>query len=408
MAEHGVVIIGAGQAGLQTAISLRALGYARRIALIGNEAISPYQRPPLSKAFLQNTLAQDRLALKPDAFFEENDIELMTGTEVTAIAPHDRNVRLKDGRSLAASHLVLATGARARRLGLSGEDARNVHTLRSLEDARRLKMALDQGRLICVIGGGYIGLEVAATARKLGANVTVIEAGERLLARVAPPQLSAWATTRHKREGVTIVTGEQVVEFSVTDEFVHAVTLSSGKRIACDLVVIGVGAVPNCELATEAGLPCNDGIMTDANGRTADPFIYAAGDCAKAWSNLYARPLRFESVANAIESGKAVAAAIAEREPAPQQTPWNWSDQYDAKIQSAGLSVGADDLVVRGSVGADAFSVFALKDGRLVGADCINSPHDFLAARVLIARRFEMDPVELRSDALNLKELARG
>lgn len=387
--EAGIVIVGAGQAGLMTAEALRSGGYPGAITLLGDEPHGPYHRPPLSKAWLAGEMDAAQLVMRAPEMLAKKGIDLRSGVSVAAIDRAARCVRLADGSALPYEGLVLATGSTPRALPLPGGDAHGVLALRSKDDAsaiaERMAACIAQDRAIVVIGGGFIGLEVAATARKKGARVTVLEAAPRLLGRVLAPVLSDWYAALHRSHGVELVLGAQVAAIDTgADGAVSGVTLADGNSVAAGLVVVGVGVAANDALAKAAGLECDRGIVVDACCRTSDPLIVAAGDCT-ARRLPDGSLLRLESVQNATEQGKSAAAALLGQERAFTATPWFWSDQYDRKLQMAGLSIGADAWAVRGDMAAGTgFSVYHFKDGRLIAVDSVNAAKDHLQARKLL------------------------
>jgi len=389
----GVVIVGAGQAALSTAEALRTAQYTGPITLLGDESTGPYHRPPLSKAWLSGEMDAGQLQMRAPEMLARKQIDLRTGVRVQAIDRTAQTVTWaategEPGGSLSYTHLVLATGSRPRTLPLPGADAGGVLTLRTQADASALSEGLArcarQGLPLVVIGGGFIGLEVAATARKKGLAVTVLEAAPRLLGRVLAPALSDWYAELHRSHGVDLVLGAQIAKLEMgSDGWVSGVALANGTLLPAGLVLLGVGAVANDELAQAAGLACERGIVVDACGRTSDPNILAAGDCT-ARRLPEGSLLRLESVQNATEQGKSVAAAILGQERPFTATPWFWSDQYDRKLQMAGLSAGADQWVVRGDMAASSFSVAHYRQGQLLAVDSINAPKDHLTARKLL------------------------
>ncbi len=401
-----VVIVGAGQAGFQVAASLVQGGYPGRITLLGAEPYPPYERPPLSKAFLLGDLVEDRLFFRARSFYAEKGIMLRTGVRVTDIDRARHRLRLTDGTSLAYDRLVLATGARPRHLDIPGSTLAGIHYLRDLEDSRTLGAALAGGSRLVIIGAGYIGLEVAAAARARGAGVVVVETRERVLERTASAPVAAALAARHTRAGVSFRFGAQVTAFHGRDGHVSAVGLADTTSLETDAVLVGIGAMPETTLAAAAGLATPDGIPVDARGRTADPDIFAAGDCA-----LYAHPLatgalRIESVQNAVDQAKAVAAALLDRDAPYEAVPWFWSDQYERKLQIAGLVHPDDEIVLRGDPAADGFSVAHLRAGRLVALEALDRPRDYVQARKLIAAGARPDPAHLADPAIALKDLA--
>jgi 3-phenylpropionate/trans-cinnamate dioxygenase ferredoxin reductase subunit len=399
------VIIGAGQAGAQAAQSLRQAGYQGSITLIGEEPAAPYQRPPLSKAYLQGALDADRLALKPEAFYAQNNIKLMLGVRAARIDRRAARIATAAGQSIAYDNLLIAAGAPPRRLNCPGTELDGVHYLRTIADCEGLKAPLRAARRIVIVGAGYIGLEVAASARKAGREVTVLEAQSRVLQRVAGPEISSFFDTLHRSHGVDLRLGAMLAGFEGRGRIERA-ALSSGERIDCDAVLIGVGAAPATELAAEAGLAIDNGIATDERAQTSDPVIYAAGDCASHPSRLYGRRMRLESVPNAIEQAKVAGANMAGGSAVYDAVPWFWSDQYDIKLQTAGVAEGADAAVVRGDPVSGRFSVWSLLEGRLLAVDAVNDPASFLAAKKLIAAKTPLDAKSLADPATDLKSLA--
>jgi 3-phenylpropionate/trans-cinnamate dioxygenase ferredoxin reductase component len=381
-----VVIVGAGQAGAQVAVSLRQLGFAGEITLLGEERQLPYQRPPLSKAYLSGEMALERTWLRSESYYGKHGVDLRCGARVAQILREERAVVCADGARLDYDALVICTGTRARQLSVSGVDLPGVLYLRTLADAGRIRAAVRPGATAVIVGGGYIGLEVAASLRKLGCAVTVIEALERVMNRVVAPPVSAFFTAEHARRGVEVVT-EAAVASLEGESRVERVVCVDDRAFAADLVVIGIGAVPNDELARDAGLEVANGVVVDAFGHTSDPAIFAAGDVTNHPNDLFARRLRLESVHNAMEQAKAVARTIAGQPQAYTDVPWFWSDQYDLKLQIAGVGDPDDELILRGDPISRAFSCLHLRQDRLVAIDCVNRGGDFLAAKKLIGLR---------------------
>lgn len=398
-----VVIIGAGQAGVQVALSLRQGGHAGGITLIGDEPHAPYQRPPLSKAYLKGEMGVEQLVLRPVEALAAQGIKLRTGGRVTGI-DHAARVVTAEGLSLSYDHLVVATGTRPRPLPLPGADLPGVLTLRRIEDADRLASALAGAKDVVIIGGGFIGLEAAATARLKGKAVTVVEAAQRVMGRAVAPAISAWFEAIHRGMGTVVLTGAGVAGIEGAGR-VASVTLADGRRVPADLVLVGIGAVPNDELAKAAGLHCPNGIATDAQGRTEDPAIWAVGDCAYAPNPYAGGPFRLESVQNAIDQAKCVAAAILGGDRPYDAVPWFWSDQGSAKLQTTGLPLSPDAHVLRGNPDEGRFTVFHLKGGTIIAADSVNMPADHMAARRLVAARAVVAPDTLADPAIPLKSL---
>lgn len=377
-----VLVVGAGQAGLVVAQSLRERGHTGEIVLVGDEPHAPYQRPPLSKKFLSGEIGPDRLALKPPAFYEKAAVDLRLGARIGAI-DLGRGRAEHEGGTIAFDRLVFATGTRARALSLPGAEAANIRTLRSIADVDGLRPMLGAGRRIVIIGGGYIGLEVAAVARQLGADVTVIEAQPRVLARVVAEPLSRFYEALHRRNGVRLFTGSGLSAISPDG---REVVTQDGLCHPADLVLAAIGAVANTELAASAGLTVDDGIVVDAAGRTSHAGAFAAGDCTRFLLPRYGRTVRLESVQNAIDQAKHVAATMTGSDAVYDPVPWFWSDQYDVKLQIAGLSQGHDTAVTRGDLKSAEFSVFYLREQRLLAVDSVNRPRDHMLARRVLGK----------------------
>jgi 3-phenylpropionate/trans-cinnamate dioxygenase ferredoxin reductase subunit len=397
-----VLIIGAGHAGGTAAALLRQYGHEGPIVLAGAEAAAPYQRPPLSKAWLKGEADLEALLLRPEAFYAEHDIALRTGVTATAIDAAARTVTFADGVVESYDALILATGSTARKLTIPGADRPDLLELRTLADAERLKAALGPGRRLAVVGGGYVGLEAAASARALGAEAVVIERMDRVLARVASETLSAFFTAHHRAQGVEILTSVEAVAFED-----GGVRLADGRLIEADAVLVGVGALACDALARAAGLACENGVVVDETARTSDPAIWAIGDMTFRPIPVHGgRRHRLESVPNALEQAKQAAAAIAGRAPPTPEVPWFWSDQYDVKLQIAGLPDGADRQVVRGDVAGGAFAVFHLAGDRIVCVEAVNAPAEFMAGRLLISRGQAVDAARLADRSVSMKEVA--
>lgn len=385
--ENHIIIIGAGQAGLQAAEALRAEKYEGRITLLGDEPDAPYHRPPLSKAALKEGFAPEQLTMRGQAVFDRKQITLRTEARVSAIDPVERTVSLDNGEVLRYSGLVLATGATPRPLPGSQDHSDSVHVLRSRRHsaaiAERLRHCALKQLPVVVIGGGFIGLEVAAVARDAGLEVTVLEAGPNLMGRVATPALAQFYERRHREHGVRVGLGAQVarIETDASDE--ASIHLADGRCLQAGLALVAIGIVPNDQLAKAAGLECEHGIVVDALGRSSAPGIVAAGDCtARRCSD--GTLLRLESVQNAIEQGKAAARTLLGQERPFEEVPYFWSDQYDLKLQIAGVAKGVTASVVRAGAGDNAFSIYHFADDHLVSVDTINSPKEHLTARKLL------------------------
>lgn len=401
-----VVILGAGHAGGTAAALLRQYGFEGPITLVGDEPIAPYQRPPLSKAWLKGEADADSLALKPLEFYAEAKIDFRPGVTATKLDRGAKSIALSDGSSLSYDILILATGARAIALPIPGADLKGIMALRTAADAEALKAAIGPGKTLAVVGGGYIGLEVAASGRALGAEVVVLEREARLLARVAAEPLSTFFKAYHEKHGVKFDLGCSVTGFVGTDGHVTGVTLADGRTVACDAVVVGVGVTPNDELAKDAGLETTRGIVVDLDARTSDPAIFAIGDVAHRPMPIYDRMFRMESVPNALEQAKQAACAITGRPRPPGECPWQWSDQFDLKLQIAGYAFDVDDVVLRGDPATAKFAIFHLKGDQVQSVEAINSPPEFMMGKMLILNRKPVDKVRLADPSISMKEVA--
>ena len=400
-----IVIVGAGHAAGQAAASLRQKKFAGRIVIVGEEPYIPYQRPPLSKKFLAGELDEKRLHFKPENFYPDHDIEMRLSTRVTAIDPDTKCVRLEDDSTLNYDKLLLTTGSRVRKLSIPGSDLRGIHYLRSIEDVLAIQKDFREGARLVIVGAGYIGLEVAAIAVKRGIDVTVLETEDRAMNRVVAPEISAFFQKMHKDAGVKIEFGRMVQEFRGTDSIAEVVC-ADGYVVPADSCIVGIGILPNIELAEAAGLECEDGIVVDEFARTSAPDIYAAGDCTRHPNSLLGINLRLESVHNALEQAKTAAATMCGEHHPYAQIPWFWSDQYDVKLQIVGLSNGYDQLIIRGDQDAHSFAAFYLKNNRVLAIDAINSPREFMLGKKLITAQASFDPAELADETADFKPLA--
>jgi 3-phenylpropionate/trans-cinnamate dioxygenase ferredoxin reductase subunit len=402
-----VAIVGAGHAGGSAAALLRQYGWQGPITLFGAEPVPPYQRPPLSKAWLKGEGQFADLLLRPAAFYPNNRIDLRHSCYVTAIDRSTGTVSLKSGEHIAYDHLILASGSHARSLRVPGHDLAGIFALRTLADTDRLRPVLRPGACIAIVGAGYIGLEVAASARALGADVVVIEQEARVLARVASGPLSDFFQHRHAAAGVHIMLNAAVEAFEGADGEVAAVRLSDGGTIPCHAVLVGIGAAPNDALARAAGLACTNGIVVDPAARTADAAIHAIGDCTHRPLPLYHRTARLESVPNALEQAKQAAADLCGRPAPAPEVPWFWSDQYEVRLQIAGLPFDVTELAVRGDPVAGSFAIFHLtEDGTVQAVEAVNAPAEFMAGRMMIGRRKRVAAARLRDASCSLRELA--
>ncbi|MEX0733032.1 MAG: FAD-dependent oxidoreductase [Steroidobacteraceae bacterium] len=401
--QDTIVVAGGGHAAAQVVDSLRRDGFAGRVVMVAGEPMLPYQRPPLSKKFLGGELEAERLPIRPASFYENIHCELMLGNPVVAIDAAGRKLRLADGGNLAYDRLVLAIGGHARPLSVPGADLPGVHVLRTMADVEAIRAKIRPGVRVAIVGAGYIGLECAATFRKLGLDVAVIEMMDRVMCRVVAPEMSSFYHAEHCSHGVTVLTGLKVSAFW-GDGSVAAVECTDGTQVPADLAIVGIGLVANTALAEGAGLKCDDGISVDEHCRTSDPNIYAVGDCCSHPSPRYGRRIRLESVDNAFEQAKSAAANLCGKPTVHDKTPWFWSDQYELKLQIVGLSQQYDRVVLRGDPGSRSFSCCYLRDGELIALDAVNHGKDFMAARKLIAERARPDPARLADDSIALKE----
>ena len=403
-----IVIAGGGQAAAQAVDTLRRKGFTGTLVLIGEEPWLPYQRPPLSKKYLAGSLERERLLLRPAHFYESHAVETRLGRRVEEVSRREQRLRLDDGSTVAYDALLIATGSRPRQLTAPGTELDGVHFLRTIADVERIRAGWAAGRRLVIVGGGYIGLEVAATARELGLEVTVLEMAERVMNRVVCPEISSFYEAEHRRHGVRILCNSKVRALAAQpgSTRVRAVVTADGEEHTADCVVLGCGAVPADELAVAAGLVCENGVVVDDRCRTSDPLIYAAGDCSSHPSLRYGRRLRLESVDNAFEQGASAALNMLGLEIAHDKVPWFWSDQYDLKLIIIGMSHGYDAVVMRGDPATHAFSACYLRGGELIAVDAVNSPKDQMAARKLIAARARPSIDKLADPGVPMKDTA--
>lgn len=402
MTRPPVLIVGAGHAGFQLAASLRQAGFAEPIGLINDEHHLPYQRPPLSKAYLKGAGGGDSLMFRPDKFYRDQNIEL-TGDRAVAIDRAARKLLLASGTSHEYAHLVLATGARNRLIDIPNASFEAVRYLRTLDESEALRQRLVSGQRVVVIGAGFIGLEFAATARAKGLEVDVLELAPRVMARAVTAEISDFFQTRHRAAGIRIHLGVQATSIEGEGGKVIGVSLSDGRHIPADLVVVGVGVLPNIELAAEAGLPVASGIIVDEHLLTSDPNISAIGDCALYASSRFGGSLRLESVQNATDHAKCVASRLTGDAKAYDGSPWFWSDQGSDKLQIAGLTTGYDHVALRGSAEEGAFSAFCYRDGQLVGIESVNRAGDHMFGRRLLAANGSVTPEQATDLGFDLK-----
>lgn len=399
-----LIIIGAGHAAAEAVSSLRKLGWTDKITLIGDEGYQPYQRPPLSKGYYKDEIVVEKLAIRNPEFYQSMEIDLLLGVRVQAIDRDSTEVVVTGGERISYDELIIATGTRPRMLPVAGADLPDIHYLRTVDDVDGIKQKMTKGAKLLIVGAGYIGLEVAAAAIKQGVEVTVLEAMDRVLARVTSPIISQFYEHIHAAEGVNIRLLASLEKFERQGENTFAV-LANGDTITFDCAIIGIGVIPNSELAEDAGLPCDNGILVDEFTRTADPHIYAIGDCSNHPSVLYGRSIRLESVPNAVAQAKTAASAICGGTAPYDQVPWFWSDQYDVKLQTAGLMQGYDQIVVRGETKKRKFSVFYLLQSQLIAMDAVNSPADFMVAKKMVAQKICPDVDMLIDIEVPLKRL---
>ncbi len=399
-----IVIAGAGHGAGQLVASLKMRKFQGRIVLVGDEPYLPYQRPPLSKKFLAGEMPPERLYVKPASFYDDPQIDVQLDTRIVGIERDSRCAVTAGGEHIDYSTLVIATGSRVRGLQIDGSALDGLHYLRSIADVNGIRAELAEGKRLVIVGAGYIGLEVAAVAKTLGLDVTVVEMADRVMSRVVSEQVSDFYQREHRAHGVELMLSTGLKAFR-GNERVSAVETDDGRLLPADFVVIGVGILPNTELAANAGLDVADGIVVDEQCRTSDPAIYAIGDCTSHPNAIYDRMLRLESVHNALEQAKTAAANICGEDTRYSQVPWFWSDQYDLKLQIAGLSQGYDATVCRGDPESRSFACLYLREGRLIAVDAVNSPRDFMQAKPLIEKRAVIDAELLADTSIMLKDM---
>jgi 3-phenylpropionate/trans-cinnamate dioxygenase ferredoxin reductase subunit len=408
MSNETIVIVGAGHAGGRAAQAMRAAGFEGSVILVGEEAYEPYERPPLSKELLQSDDGLERARLHDPAWYEDNDIELLTNARATAIDTAAKTVTLFDGGTLSYDKLLLTTGARVRELPLSGADLPEVHYLRDYNDTKEIRARLDPDARVVVIGGGFIGLECAASARSRGCAVTVLEVADRLMGRAVAPEIGKHFEEIHRSQGVDLRLGVKIAGIDGYGK-VASVVLEDDEPVPADVVVIGIGILPNVELAEEAGIACENGITVDEFGRTSDPNVWAAGDVANQPNAFLGRRVRLESYQNAQDQAMAVARNMVGDEQTPyEDSLWVWTDQYDVNLQMLGMPEGYDELVWRGDPDAGAFTLFYMKGGKIVAVNTVNSGRDMGACKRLIATGKTFDAAQLADPAVKLIKLAKG
>lgn len=407
MATRRCLIVGASHAAAQVAPALRQHGWDGSIAIIGNEYFLPYHRPPLSKDFLSGARGIEDIMIRPPAVYKNSGIRFALGMTVDGIDRDNKCLLLDDGHPVPYDKLVLAVGARVRKVDIPGAELEGVFYLRDINDVQQIRHFTDRAKNAVIVGGGYIGLETASSLRRLGMEVTVLEAMPRVLQRVTATEVSDFYSRIHTEEGVNIVTGTQV-EAIVGEKGVEAVVCGDGTRYPADLVVIGVGVIPNTELASSAGLAVENGIVVDEYARTSDEDILAAGDCTSHFNPIYGRQVRLESVQNAIDQATVAAKTVCGELQPYSALPWFWSDQYDLKLQIAGLNQGYTDVVIRGDIeGSRSFAAFYLREGKLLAVDAINRPREFMLGKKLIVGEIDVDVTKLGDESVDLKDMLR-
>jgi len=405
MSNGTCIIIGASHAASQLAPDLRKKGWQGRILIVTDESVIPYHRPPLSKEYLSGKKTFEQILIKKPSLYEKNEIEFLLNTRVTAIKRESKTITLENGDTLSYDKLALTTGARVRKIPVPGTDLRGVHYLRDANDVEQIIPLAQAGKKAVIIGGGYIGLETAAVLQTIGMHVTVIEMMERVLERVTTAEVSAFYHRIHTEQGVDIVTASSVTEIN-GDQSVASVSVENGDNFAADLVIVGIGVIPNTELAEAAGLEVSNGIVVDEYCRTNDHDIVAAGDCTWHYNPFYKKHIRLESVQNALDQAR-VAAATLNGDLNPYDTlPWFWSDQYDLKLQMQGLSAGYDEVIIRGDIdNSRKIAVFYLKQGRILSVDAVNSAPEFMVGKKLILAKTVVDKEKLADAEVSIKEL---
>ena len=401
-----LVIVGGGQSAAQCVLTLKRNDFKNKITLISEEKHIPYQRPPLSKEYLSGEVALERVYMKSKEFYDQNNVEIISSTKVIAIDRNKKSLTLSNTENLQYENLVLATGSRVRKLEVEGSHLSNINYLRTIEEADQLKKYFKLGKKLVVIGAGYIGLEVAAAAIKKGLGVTVIEMDDRVMKRAVDPIISKYFDSLHRSKGAEIILNAALERFEGRKQ-VEKVICSNGKILEADGVVVGVGIIPNQEIAKSAGLKCNNGIVVDKFGRTEDPFIFACGDCTNHPNPSLNKNLRLESVHNALEQAKTVAFSLIGKPEKYDQIPWFWSDQYEEKLQIVGLSGDHDEIVTRGSMAERNFMLFFLKKGELIAINSVNNPKEFLISKKLVANKLKISSDVLCDQSTDLKNLLK-
>ena len=397
-----ILIVGAGQATGQLLISLKQKKYKGKIKVFADEKYYPYQRPPLSKKYLSDELSYERLFIKQRKFFDELDVEFNLSCRVEKISTNKKQIQTKEGQHN-YERLVIATGTRPRRISIDLQESKNIYYLRNIEDAEKIKHSIKKNQSIVIIGGGYIGLEVAATAIKFGCEVTVIEQQDRVMKRVVSKEVSNFFEDYHLSQGVRFIFNDEINSIKRVNNK-HEISLSTGKIIHADSILVGIGGIPNTEIAENTDIEINNGISIDSKCKTNINNIFSMGDCTNFWSELYGKKIRLESVQNAIDQAKVLAENIMNIDSVYDSVPWFWSDQYDLKLQIAGLSEGYDETILRGDKKTKSFSCLYLKEGKIIAIDAINRPKDFIQSKVLIQEKRRIDREKASNEDFELKQ----
>lgn len=397
-----ILIVGAGQATGQLLISLKQKKYKGKIKVFADEKYYPYQRPPLSKKYLSGELSYERLFIKQRKFFDELDVEFNLSCRVEKISTNKKQIQTKEGQHN-YERLVIATGTRPRRISIDLHESKNIYYLRNIEDAEKIKNSIKKNQSIVIIGGGYIGLEVAATAIKFGCEVTVIEQQDRVMKRVVSKEVSNFFEDYHLSQGVRFIFNDEINSIKRVNNK-HEISLSTGKIIHADSILVGIGGIPNTEIAENTDIEINNGISIDSKCKTNINNIFSMGDCTNFWSELYGKKIRLESVQNAIDQAKVLADNIMNIDSIYDSVPWFWSDQYDLKLQIAGLSEGYDETILRGDKKTKSFSCLYLKEGKIIAIDAINRPKDFIQSKVLIQEKRGIDRENASNEDFELKQ----
>ena len=403
MSKEKTLIIGGGQAACQTATSLKNKEYDGEIKIFCSENYLPYQRPPLSKKFLMGELDKERLFFKPEKFYTENEISINLNSYVQRIDIENKEIFLENNKKENYDNLVIATGTIPRKIDVEKKISDKIFYLRSIDDVLNIREKIKESKKVTIIGGGYIGLEVAAIINNLGLQVTIVEMASRILERVTSETISSFYTKVHRQAGVEILTNTSVEGLSENNNGIEVITSNGG--IISDFVIVGIGVLPCDTLASDSGIEVKNGIIVDEFCKTSNDSVFSAGDCTMHPNNFYNKNIRLESVHNAIEQGKTVATSIIGEKTAYNQVPWFWSDQYETKLQIVGLLDNYDDIIVRGDKEKQSFAVFYLKDNAIIASDCINRPAEHMMSRKLISEKVLIDKDRLLDETIPIKEV---